>query len=149
MQLNNYLQELPDFNKLESGQKTKYQTIMEKVDFLTEDRLLLHNRVTKKLIQEDRARFCKMFIAAIDAQDSEAIFEFGRAIERLKTHTAAADRYRSEILKLRRVAELTNTSLSVREVAQMIEWKQSDSADGFSTLRKLCKELKYPLARSR
>lgn len=148
-QLNNYFHELEEFLKIKSGKKTKYQIAFENTFCWTEEGMVRNKQVTQKLIEQDRARFCKIFIAAIDARDSEKIYEIGRAIDRLKAIKDAADRYRSEILNLKRVLDISRSSLTIRQVAKAINWPHEGNPDGFSQLRRLCFDLKFPLARSR
>jgi hypothetical protein len=118
---------------------------MENTLHWTKAGLIKNKRLIKKLVERDRARFCKAFITAIDARDSKTIYEMARAIERLTACNVAGDRYRSEILNLKRFLEISGGSLTVRQVAAFIKWPHKDKSDGFSQLRKLLLELKFPL----
>ena len=106
-------------------------------------------RSLEKSVRAARLRFANQLVAAIENLDYETFFFFGNTIKKIKHAGQRGDQMRANILGLKRVSELTHTSLTVREIANLLEWPASDGENGFPQLRRLCKELGYPLAASR
>jgi hypothetical protein len=107
-----------------------------------------HRRTLTESIAKRREKFCNVLIEAIEKNDAETVFEFARAVELHKSNEVQ-DRLRYEILLARWFAERRKISLPIRQLAEIVGWPVKDSPDGFAQLRRLCKELKYPLAPSR
>jgi len=159
-QINLYLDSLKELRLIASGKKTPYQMGLELASILAQGQNLdtdgkfksvvstiltkvaKNNAWVHRLVERDRTRFCKMFIDALDTGDSQKFFEVGAALERLKT-VDSGDPLRCAILELKRIAELTGTRLTLAEVAEYVNSRQT-KLDGFSQLRDLCKELNYP-----
>jgi hypothetical protein len=131
-----------------SGNNLDVESLAERLQVEAGKKAAKEIALVQMLVERDRARFCKMFIDALDARDSQKFFEVGRALEQPKKPDSN-DNKRGAILGLKLVAELTKTSLTVSEVAEMVDWPQIKPDDGYSRLRTLCKELGYPLAASR
>jgi hypothetical protein len=102
----------------------------------------------KKQIDIERQELCMIFLDAIDAQDSKKIFEIGRAIDSHKAG-CSGDRNRAAILTWKWLLDARGEKMTIRELAQIIGWRDMKSADGFSQLRRLCRELKFPIAPSK
>lgn len=150
-QLDLYFEGLNELHQLESGKKTRYQVALEAALETSEEaarKVAEQNALARKSVDRDRARFCQTFIAAMDARDSEKFFEVGIALERLKERDTG-DPQRYSILLLKRIAELTGSRLTAKEVADFVGWPEQHQADGFAQLRRLCKELGYRLAGSK
>lgn len=150
-QLDLYFEILAQLQEIESGKKTRYQFALEVALEPAEDvarKVAEQNAFVHEVMERDRARYCQMFIAALDARDSAKFFEIGIALERLKER-GSGDPHRHAILLLKWVAERFHTPLTIREVADLLDWPQQQREDGFARLRRLCKELKFPLAPSK
>lgn len=146
-----YFESLNELQQLESGKKTRYQVALEFALEPSEElerKMAEQDALARKMVERDRARFCQMFIAAMDARDSGKFFEVGIALERLKKRDAG-DPYRYSILLLKWLAELTGSRLTIKEVADFVGWPEQHQADGFAQLRRLCNELNYRFARSK
>lgn len=98
------------------------------------------------------SRLVCIVMDAINRKDSESLYQLARAVEsrRAKEQREPADLLRMKILHLKTVVELTGAKWTLRQLAECIAGKRLDNpADGFSGLRRICKELKFPLAPSR
>ncbi len=96
----------------------------------------------------DRMNLSEMLLSAIDNMDSKTFFDFGRAIEFLKTGRIA-DPLRHTLLTTKLALDKSGRTMTIREVAELVDWPDMQSVDGFSQLRRVCRELNFPLARSR
>jgi hypothetical protein len=90
---------------------------------------------------------CQILMDAIDAEDSEKFFEFAKAVKFRKTATRI-DRYRPGILTWKWILDKQD-GMTIRELAQFLCWHDMKSDDGFSQLRRLCRELNFPLKPSK
>lgn len=148
-QLTLYYREIQEMMKMQSGQKTTYEEILDGLGLVKEKEVALNRQVIKTLVERDRVRLCQIFIAAVDAQDSKSLIAIAKTIERLKTNKGVADRYRSEILMWKGILEKRNRGMTIKELARVIDWPRKFSDDGFAQLRRMCRELNFPIAASR
>jgi hypothetical protein len=104
---------------------------------------------------------CKQFMAAVDADDFGKIHELAEAVH------CGADPERAALLSLKkqfRHEDKDADKMTIREVAEYIAWaknykigdtlksvfpKVKTPADGFSALRRKCREVDFPLAPSK
>jgi hypothetical protein len=114
----------------------------------TSKSIALNKGALKKQFKNARMELRQILMDAIDAKDSEKFFEFAKALEFRKTATPI-DRYRSRILTWKCILDKQDEKATIREVAQIICWHDMKSDDGFSQLRRLCRELNFPLKPSR
>lgn len=101
-------------------------------------------RSYKGRVARRRARFAKMLIAWLEAKDSDKFRELANAIDFVKARKPA-DPLRWQLLTLKRALEMEGNSWPVAKVARFIKWRGHDKEEGFPQLRKLCKDLKFPL----
>jgi hypothetical protein len=117
---------------------------------------------TKKLTPKSELKFCeefcqqysseliKIFMDAINNRNPQTIMEIAAAIDFFKSFDGkVADRYRFEILMTKKIWDMFGKKLSIGDLAKEIKWPKSDSTDGLSQLRRMCIELKFPLAKSK
>ena len=108
---------------------------------------------------------------AVDADDFQQIHEISEAVRFLKTNKYPAhldvDPDRATLLSLKRYyrhGDKDEDKMTIREVAEYLAWakthkigdtvksnfpKVETPADGFSALRRKCREINFPLAPSR
>jgi hypothetical protein len=127
--------------------------------------IALNNRAIQQYAEQDRVELCKILLGAIDKRKSGVLFEFAKAVESLKT-VQTIDRYRPGILTWKWLLDKQGEKLTIQELTQILCWrgmkseKKSEkihrqisgvvkSDDGFSQLRRLCRELDFPLKPSR
>jgi hypothetical protein len=113
----------------------------------------------------------EQFMAAVDADDFQKIYELAEAVRFFKTNKypvhCDADPERAALLSLKkqfRHEDKDEDKMTIREVAEYLAWEKTfkigDSvksnfpkvetpADGFSALRRKCREINFPLAPSR
>lgn len=109
-----------------------------------------------QLVKEhvEKGLFCE-FVKALEESDADKILEIAEAVRFFKTHRHPvqkdADPERQGILWLKeRFGGPDDEWLTIREVADFIAGKKVKTTDdGFSSLRRKCKELGLPLASSR
>jgi hypothetical protein len=97
---------------------------------------------------------CAVFMKAVDEHDRETILSLADAVWRFRDvgkQEFCGDWERAKLILLKHSLQLTGKTMTLREVA---EWgkegkKASTPADGFSALRRKCKEIDFPLAESR
>jgi hypothetical protein len=86
---------------------------------------------------------------AIKTKDSATIFEIGKAIEFFKTPVKSADPYRKKILFAKFILDSANLKMTIGALASALKLPKQSSLDGFSQLRRICRDLKFPLKASR
>jgi hypothetical protein len=91
--------------------------------------------------------FIYEFLTALQKKDSKKLFEIAEAVEFVKTFTPVkADKWRECILEFKLLLDRQGKTCPIRNLASILNWPESDSDNGFSQLRKICKELNFPLA---
>lgn len=119
----------------------------------------------KTALENIRAKLRDTFMAAVDAGDSAKIHELAEAVAFFKTrkpharlgdqHLNAEDPERAALLALKSC--LGSEKMTIREVAEWLAITMKRTAlsksetpeDGFSALRRKCRELRFPLATKR
>jgi hypothetical protein len=102
-------------------------------------------------IPRDFERLNKIFFNAIKNRDSKKIIEIANAVEFLKSFHVGknCDRHRAKILFLKEALDGRGERWTIRKLAEIIKWPKVNTIDGMAQLRRLCHELKFPLAPSR
>ena len=117
--------------------------------YLAKRNVVEYHAEVEKIVEDYAAKIGKVFMEALNAGDSKKILEIGNAVEFLKTFQAEeGDRYREKILHLKRMSDETGQKWPIRYVARFLRWPDMTGADGFAQIRRMCKELKLPLAES-
>jgi len=113
----------------------------------------------------------EQFMAAVDADDFQRIHELAEAVRFFKTNKypvhCDADPERAALLSLKkhyRHEDKDEHKMTIREVAEFLAWEKNHKigdavnstfpkietpADGFSALRRKCREVDFPLAPSK
>lgn len=92
-----------------------------------------------------------MFLCAVNAHDSKAILEIASAVWTFRDWPNPAkesDHVRATILFLKHISEESGEPMTIREIAKLTGVKDA-SDDGYSALRRKCKELGLAIAPSR
>jgi len=105
-------------------------------------------RLVEHYYQRDRTYIADTLLDAIDAMDSETFYEFAFAIDFLKDKQVA-DPLRYTLLTAKLALDKQGQTMAIRDVAQMVGEKNMNPADGFARLRRVCKELRFPISPSR
>ncbi len=101
-----------------------------------------------------------ILINAMNSHDSEMVMALARAVSFFKDKRypkfVAEDRERTILLGMKSLMERTGEKLTIRQVAQFLSMDELSAgkklevpADGFSALRRKCREINFPLAPSR
>lgn len=92
-----------------------------------------------------------IFVDALKRNDSKKIYEIAAAIDAVRLwNKQLVEKHRAGILLARSYLEKNESRrLTIQQMAKRIQWPQSNTRDGLSQLRRLCRELGYPLASSR
>jgi len=91
-------------------------------------------------------KIAQTFLKAVSAGDSKKVMEMAKAMEFLKKRDASdADPYRKRILMLREIATTKGAKWPIRLLAKIIGWHHVKTDDGLSQLRRICKELNFPI----
>jgi hypothetical protein len=89
---------------------------------------------------------CEVFIEAVHSGDSKKIHEIANAVESIMKFKGGADPFRHRILMDKLIV---GEGRKIAELAKVIGWPKSDKATGYPQLRRVCKELGYPIIPSR
>ena len=108
-----------------------------------------HNAFIEKHAKKDREALAKILLDAIDAKDENKVMEVASAIKFVKEMDKIYDRHRARILTWKWLLDGNREKMKLRDLALAIRWPKTKSEDGLSQLRKICKELKFPLERSK
>lgn len=113
----------------------------------------------EKELNGAKATIVGLFIDAVNNHDVAAIMEIARAVWFFKDHRhphPSADRERLALLFLRDIFQEHGGSWTIREIAKFVALEDTflgkpfeAPADGFSALRRKCKELGIPVKPSR
>jgi hypothetical protein len=121
--------------------------------------------------KQGRDYLCEQFMAAVDADEFQKIHELAEAVRFFKTNKfpdhCNADPERAALLSLKkhyRHDDKDEHKMTIREVAEYLAWEKNfkigdagtstfpkveTPADGFSALRRKCREVNFPLAPSK
>lgn len=92
----------------------------------------------------------KIFLNSINGRDFEKIIEIANAVKFLKSFVdKQGDLFRAAILFHKHWLDKKGIKWPIRKVAEKIGWPDKVGADGFKQLRRMCKELNFPLAESK
>jgi hypothetical protein len=154
-----YYQFMECLEKKKKGQKTPYDEYFEESEKFWPPELVKRNFVGdymeintedyEAVIKMDAEELCGIFIRAVNEQDPKKIYEIAKAVEFAKTVNETADPLRARLLQLKGFLDANNEKWPIRKVAMAIHWPHENNQDGFSRLRRLCNELKFPLVPAR
>lgn len=117
------------------------------------------NALAKK-VKEYEETICSIFLQAVKHHDGKMIMELARGVwffkdKRLFNHVPA-DRERGVLISLKMMLEEAGQKIPIRTLAEFLAIeakahgrKFNPEADGYSTLRRKCRQLDFPLAESR
>jgi hypothetical protein len=102
----------------------------------------------KALIKDIKEAIAMVIFMAIDAQDEETFILLRKAMTKFKKLKHPADPMRAKILFWKTLLENSETKWTVRKLAEVVGWGMEDAATGFWPLRRMAKELGFPLKAS-
>lgn len=146
---NLYYPALEQFRQINSGQKTTEEKVLEGTHGWTPQFAAEHRVSIQEQLEEYVKQLCEVFIEAVNARDSKKIHKIADAVEFLKTFKPGVDHWRYKILMERSLLEARGIHRKIAHLAKIIGWPENDKQNGFPQLRRLCKELNYPLESSR
>jgi len=139
------------------GKRQLYPVFKEEFDdeYSPADIEKLKNKLTER-----EKTISSIFIQAVNEHDGEMIMNLARAAwffkDKRPANFAPADRERALLLMLKLVTKHTGETLSIRQVAQYLSLDDiahgkdlPTSEDGFSAIRRKCRQLGIPLVESR
>ena len=115
----------------------------------------------KDAVAKEREAICSVFMQAVDTHNGQAIMDLARAVWFFKDKRhpqPPKDQERVKLLFLKTALDNTPNQppLTIRQIARLMAWetlsaggKFESSPDGFSKLRRKCKQLGIPVAQSR
>ena len=114
-------------------------------------------RALWKKLQDKERCMAGILINAMNSHDSEMVMDLARAVSFFKDKRypkfVAEDRERTILLCMKSLMERTGEKLTIRQVAQFLSMDELSAgkklevpADGFSALRRKCREINFPLA---
>ena len=104
----------------------------------------------EEFCQRHSSPLIKIFMDSINSRDFEKIVEIANAVKFLKSfEDKRGDLFRSKILFHKYWLDKKGIKWPIRKVAEEIGWPDKVGADGFKQLRRMCKELNFPLAESK
>lgn len=91
----------------------------------------------------------KIFLVALYKRDGASILRLAHSVEFFKESLVVhpVDQERQKLLFLRRIFEAEKISWPIREIADFLGYKPAE--DGFSALRRKCKQLGVPFLETR
>jgi hypothetical protein len=152
-----YYKSLDEWGAAMKGKKTLSPIWQGEADISPEE-----FQATHKKLREAEAMISQMFIDAVNRHDREAVLELANAVwffrDKRYPNFIPADPERSQLLVLKQLMRVAEGKLTIRQVAQFLALKNTplgqkikiqSTEDGFSALRRKCKQLGIPLAESR
>lgn len=141
--LTQYYWMLDKFKALKSGQEPIEKELLKEA--WTEELSAEYSSNIQNIHSENRMRLCNMVLSAIENRDADKILEIGKAVRFLKTFKDNGDRCRSIILGLKSVFDRHGSRMTIKELARAVDWPMNDAKHGFWRLRRIAKELNFPL----
>lgn len=145
-------------NKLGGNTRWRHKVIIRQPGVKTVSTEL--GKIIELAFEKIKASLSDQLLAAIDADDFEKIQELAEAVcffkGRQRPHPRPIDFEREALIMLK--VHLGGEKITIREVAEFLARRKAGSkkipeietpADGFSALRKKCREINFPLASSR
>ena len=135
-----------------------YVTLSVLGGYMNHDDAILPDPYPKwiKLKKEEEAQLCSIFLEAIQRRDGHKVWEIAQAVWFLKNvfeSKTPADSERAHLLSIKQYLDNTGEKWPMQMVVYSLEQftgkKIKDQGDGFSALRKKCKALGVPIAKSR
>jgi hypothetical protein len=107
--------------------------------------------------RKEEAYLCSVFLEAIRKQDGNKILEIAQSIWFIKgvlERAKPVDQERTYLLSLKEFFDSTGTRWTIRQIANYLQETkgitiEDNNEDGFSAIRRKCKELGVPIAKSR
>jgi hypothetical protein len=134
----------PEFNQAKAIQVLRFYVGLTFKQLESADTMTMNKAFEKVSI-----KLAQTFLDAVSRGDSKKIIEMARAVEMLKKHhlssATRSDAYRRKILMLRDSASVKGAKWPIRLLAKIIRWPHTGKDDGFSQLRRICKELNFPI----
>ncbi|MGA2174868.1 MAG: hypothetical protein ABSH38_07795 [Verrucomicrobiota bacterium] len=131
------------FKVLQSGQNPIEQGILG--ELWTKEVSDAYSKNISQLFAQDRRKLCGIFLNAVENRDAGKILEIAKAVKFLKTFKENSDHCRAGILGLKSVLDKNNRKMPISELARAVKWPASDAKHGFWRLRRIAKELNFPL----
>jgi len=147
--LNLYYETLQLSRKIQAGEKTADEKLLEGEPGWTKERAAQYRSEIPKSLQKFAFQISQIVIDAISARDTSKIIEIVEAIEFLKTPHECADHWRYEVLTLKHFLINQGDEWEIGKWATSINWPDDDGKNGFPQLRRLLKELDAPLKPTR
>lgn len=145
-----YFRILEQLRRAESRTTADLKTLQKTEPLWTKENLGEYQAETQKLLEGQTLEIQRVFMEAINAHDSKKIFEIGTAVAFLKKYTSHdGDMWRAIILDLKIKLDRKGQKWPIREVAKAVGLPDMHGKDGFKTIRRICKELRFPLAESK
>jgi hypothetical protein len=121
-----------------AGSKFSPQYIVDEIKGLE----FVVEKVEKELAAE--------FVFCLRNEDFDYMKVLVKTAQAMSKFKENSDKTRMIILALKTAAlRGKRKKFTIREIAQKVGWPEKDSEDGFSALRRICKQLDFPLASSR
>jgi|SRR5665213_486378 len=143
-----YYRARAEVETIKSTGKTSVQSTWPDAKNLPKKFVSVHHGSFERLAIFYEEKFCKAFLMALRAGNGKEVCDIGNAIVFLMEFKPYCDELRLAILQLKFTLDNCQQRITLRQVAEHIGLDVK-SDDGFSQLRRLCKELNFPLRPSR
>jgi hypothetical protein len=105
---------------------------------------------------QNAASLCELFIDAVDRRDAKTLQAIARAVETFQPYPKAIDSLRAGILCLKNILDSKGQTMTVKRLAALLNRKLAGdipkapaTQDSFSRLRRLAKNLRFPLKKDK
>lgn len=118
------------------------------------EREITYREMVQLILEHVRSGLSEILIGAVDTGNVDILSEIANAVlffrDRRGKNFYPVDRERCLLLMAKSRLKLYDQKWTIREVAGFLAGRKVEaSADGFSALRRKCRELGFPLAESR
>jgi hypothetical protein len=143
-----YYQTREKADAIKSGEIAVDQKLLEGEEGWTKEMDREYRRQIPAYIQADEELIKRIVLRAINDREPAKIFEIGNAVEFLKSFKEEGDNLRANILFEKHIFDQAGKKCSIRQLAKLVHWPMKDSANGFWSLRRIARELNFPLEAS-
>ena len=144
--LNLHYETLERFRQIQVGEKPPEVKLFEGMPSEKAALFVKYCGAIEKHLRNYISQLSQVFIEAVNSHDSDKIIQIAEAVKLFPTFKPQGDPVRSKILFNKMLLDQKAERWTIGQLAKIMEWPEDDQANGFPHLRRLCKELEFPLA---
>ena len=115
----------------------------------TPEEIEMQKEITREVVKKCEEQLAAEFVQGLRDRDWAWLAKIIRAAKTMSAFKEKSDRLRLILLSVKISLDKRGEKRSIRQVSEIVGWPKENNQDGFAYLRRVCKELKFPLARSR